>query len=305
MKRLKKILLGLLVLLVVVAGVGLTLMRMTASLPATCAWTMDLAEVRTAAASMAGDKPTEIRAEQVTGFEVPEAVVVTGAPFKTTQMAMYAYQLVFPDKTVVVDTAMDAAGAKSMGTGGFDTAAWDRVVRGLKGASAIYVTHEHADHLGGAVSQLADPQVVQSLKITREQLANPDGLKPVVMPADVAAKLQPISYEKLLAVAPGVVLIKAPGHTPGSQLVYVQRQDGRELILTGDTAWHVENIEQVRGPPKLIHLMMKNDDEANVCQLAALKALGAKAPEVRIMPGHDPRRMKQLVDDGTVALQFK
>jgi glyoxylase-like metal-dependent hydrolase (beta-lactamase superfamily II) len=303
MKTLKKILIAVAAVIVVLAAVGLTLLKTTASLPERCAWTLDLAAVRSAAASLPGDKPTAIRAESVMSFEIPEAAVVTGSPFAKTTMTMYAYQIVFPDRTIVVDTAMDEAASKQMGGGvAYDSQAWSRIAGALPKASAIYVTHEHADHLGGVVALAGDAAVLERAKITKEQLANPAGLAPMKWPEGAAAKLSPLTYDKLLAVAPGVVLIKAPGHTPGSQLVYVQRQDGRELIFTGDTAWHVENIDQVKGPPKLVHLVMHNDDEANVCQLSALHAL---PPEVRVMPGHDARRMKQLVDDGTVAPQFQ
>ena len=96
-------------------------------------------------------------------------------------------------------------------------------------------------------------------------------------------------------MAPGVVLVKAPGHTPGSQLVYVQLADGRELILTGDTAWHRENVELVEGPPRLTSLLLKNDRAANACQLQALHDLPA---EVHVVPGHDARVVDALVSAG-------
>jgi glyoxylase-like metal-dependent hydrolase (beta-lactamase superfamily II) len=302
MKILKKILIGVAAVVVVLAGVALALLKTTASLPEHCAWTLDLAAVRAAAASLPGDKPTAIRAESILSLEMPEAMVVTGGAFAKTTMTMYAYQIVFPDRTVIVDAAMSEADAKQMGSATYDAQAWSRLAGALPKASAIYVTHEHADHLGGVVTLAGDPAVREHAQITREQLANAAALAPLKWPDGVTASLKPLTYDKLLAVAPGVVLIKAPGHTPGSQLVYVKRQDGRELILTGDTAWHVENIDQVKGPSKLIHLVMHNDEEANVCQLSALHAL---PPEVRVMPGHDARRMKQLVDDGTVAPQFQ
>ncbi len=59
-----------------------------ARVPDGCAWTLDLAAVRAEASRPAGPKPTEARTEEVTAFRFPEAVVVTGAPWAFTFMAV-------------------------------------------------------------------------------------------------------------------------------------------------------------------------------------------------------------------------
>ena len=41
------------------------------------------------------------------------------------------------------------------------------------------------------------------------------------LPPDAASRYVVVDYERYLPVAPGMVLIKAAGHTPGSQMVYV------------------------------------------------------------------------------------
>ena len=77
------------------------------------------------------------------------------------------------------------------------------------------------------------------------------------------------------------VLIEALGHTPGSQMVYVNRADGAEVILTGDTAWIMDNVAKEQGPAKLVPIIMGSDRARNSCQLAALNRV---RDSVALMP---------------------
>jgi glyoxylase-like metal-dependent hydrolase (beta-lactamase superfamily II) len=173
----------------------------------------------------------------------------------------------------------------------------------MAAASAIYVTHEHGDHMGGLVAELSTPSVAAAARFTKAQLAHPETLQ-IPIPAEQLATLKPIDYQGAVAVAPGVVLIAAPGHTPGSQLVYVQLADGRELLFLGDAAWHTENIDKMRQPPRLITLMLKNDRDATACQLIAFHDLGEKEPKLHLVPGHDARVIHSLVEQGLIAQGF-
>jgi len=57
-----------------------------------------------------------------------------------------------------------------------------------------------------------------------------------------------------------MALIKAPGHTPGSQMVYVALQSGKEVLLSGDVAWHMDGVRMntgkdapwIKEPPELM-----------------------------------------------------
>jgi glyoxylase-like metal-dependent hydrolase (beta-lactamase superfamily II) len=116
----------------------------------------------------------------------------------------------------------------------------------------------------------------------------------------------PIQYAEPLAIAPGVVLIRAPGHTPGSQIIYVKCEDGRELLFVGDIGWSLRNIETGKGRPRLLSAFMLKEDRDRVFgQLAALKALHEAEPDLLIIPGHDIAAIDALIAAGAMTAQFK
>jgi hypothetical protein len=105
----KKILLTVGALLVVGAGVLYFAGVAPTYAPEACSYDLDIARLRSLAASMPGNKPSEIRVEDVTGSEFSRAVACPGESWDKVQFRVYAYQLVFDDKTIVVDTAMNRA----------------------------------------------------------------------------------------------------------------------------------------------------------------------------------------------------
>jgi glyoxylase-like metal-dependent hydrolase (beta-lactamase superfamily II) len=255
--------------------------------PSACNYTLDVSKLRDAASSIPGDKPKEIRIEHVSNASFPKALVIAGQPWKSAELRVYAYQIVFDNTTIVVDTAMNAAQAEHVGMADdYDTAAWDRVLKAIGSASAIYVTHEHEDHLGGAVA-VKDAPYLAKVHLNPEQLKGGTPSEPEISP-DTRAAVTPLpAYQGMMAVAPGVVLIRAPGHTKGSQMVYVQRADGVEVLLTGDAALLMDSIQTEQGPHRLVTWWGEGDREAVACTLIALNQLRKRESNVAIMPGHD------------------
>ncbi len=268
---------------------------------------LDLAELRRLADTLPGDKPKAVRVEHVSTFEFPSIAVMAGDPWALTTMPVYAYQLVFDDRTVLVDTAMDEKTAKGEHATFFDDDAFTRARAAMETASLIVVTHEHYDHLGGVTTHPKLEQLAATtLRLTREQLSDPSKRKPLVFPEAALSKLTRLDYERAVAIAPGVVLWKAPGHTPGSQLVYVRRADGEEFLFLGDIAWHRENWEQVHERARLVtQFILGEDRDAVLRELAALKAVAAAEPKLHLVPGHDGAVMKQLIDAGLIAPRFQ
>lgn len=301
-KWLKRILATLAVLAVIGAGAYYWLVMESGGTSATYA--IDMARVRQLADAMPGPKPGEIRVERVESGAFPATAVVAGDGWSRTPMTMFSYQLVYPGSTLIIDTAMPAKGAESMG-GRFDADSYARMSKALGEAAQITITHEHGDHIGGFLAQPNEKALLEKARFSKEQVGSAarynDGMK-----ADAFTGYQPIAYDKYLALAPGVVLIRAAGHTPGSQMVYVKTESGAEFIFTGDVAWHMRNIELVRERARLVSMfMLREDRDAVLAQLAALNALQKAEPNLHIVPGHDPEPVDALERAGLLKAKFR
>jgi hypothetical protein len=235
-------------------------------------WTLDLVEVRRLAGSIEGDKSTELRVERVGDFRFPYAVIRTGGGWSTKPMTMFAFQLVFPTHTAIIDTAEN---------------------------------NEHGDHLGGLATHPKVKDLLKVARLNREQLTRPGAVAHVAFPPGALEGYQPLEYDKYVAVAPGVVLIRAAGHTPGSQMVYVQRADGTELLFLGDVAWARLQVDEIAERPRIITGVIGEDRPRVLTQLQVLHALAQAEPKLHFVYGHDTEAMDALVAEHLLEEKFK
>ncbi len=271
-----------------------------ANLPA---YELDMAAVRAKADELPGGKASDIRVETVARFTFPQVAAVGGDGWAPRPMAAFSYQVILPTDTIVIDSALTAEQGATLGAQ-IDEAAFARMDHALAAATEIVVTHEHPDHIGGLIAYPDASQLTRALRLTQEQVENVSkfGLQWPVALKDYP----PIDYDGMLAIAPGVVLIKSPGHTPGSQMIYVRRADGREVLFIGDIGWTLRNVETGKGRPRLLSQFMLNEDRNAVfAELATLKALHEAEPALAIVPGHDVAAIDALVKAGVMTPQFQ
>ncbi len=246
------------------------------------------------AAVATGALPERIEVEKVGQFAFPRTLVVAGDGFHMHPMVLLAHRVVWPDHSLIIDTAMAPAAAKKLPGSKLDAGAFDRVEAAMKKASVIVFTHEHVDHVGGVAGAPDFPAIAKQVRLTREQLDSPK-LERGDFPAGALGSLEPLSYEGLYAVAPGVVLQKAPGHSPGSQIIYVELASGQRFLFVGDIAWTHDNITLQKGRPRIATLLMSEDRPAVAAQLHALAQL---PPDVHVIVAHDPVALESDLQTG-------
>lgn len=293
-----------LAVLLAVAGAAYYWLLVESHMPGNASFALDIDRVRALSAAVPGDKPSRIEVEEIAVFTFPATAIVAGDGFDGRSLPVYSYRLIYPDGSIVVDTALNEAVGGSELTS-FDAEAYGRMQAAISAAKQIVITHEHMDHIGGLTAHSDVANVLPKARLTREQLSNPDRSLPAKFPNGALDGYQPLEYEQYHAVAPGVVLIKAPGHTVGSQMVYVQTASGTELLLIGDVAWHFRNIELQRERARLVTMVFLQEDRTAVFgQLAALKRLHEAQPAVHIVPGHDGPVIDALVASGALKRGF-
>jgi glyoxylase-like metal-dependent hydrolase (beta-lactamase superfamily II) len=305
MPRWLRIVLG--VVLVLVVGLGALWSWLDASepVPETTSYRIDLDALRALAASLPGPKPRALRSVLVADAALPRGVVFAGEPFEAQHNVHQVFQIVFDDGSFgLVDTAFPPAafervGAFGDGSGRYHAEGWEQVTRALARADFVVVTHEHFDHLAGAAS--LPPERADRLRLNAHQLANAAALEESEIPAELRSRLVALPEREAQALAPGVVLLAAPGHTPGSQLVYVERADGRRALFLGDVAWHFDQIAKLHYRPRHVTFLLGENRAQVLDELRALHDLARAHPEVAQVVSHDPQQRAAYLADGLLA----
>jgi glyoxylase-like metal-dependent hydrolase (beta-lactamase superfamily II) len=272
------------------------------------AFAPDLGAIRRFAEVLPGPLPLAVNGIRVAASIRPRKFVIEGGDETPVTMPRTAFQLVYPDCSVMIDSGMDQATHDSFSPDKpepYFPKAFARLERALDAARLIILTHYHADHVAGVVtarnfSGLAAKTIATSLTLELMQ-TSPHRPHLRITPGQ-AAQFIALDYPQLYPVAAGVVLIKAPGHSPDQQMVYARLQSGREILHSVDSAWIYDNILQLR--PKAAP-WVKEDVPAIMAQLAWLRHIAASEPNLTILVTHDDARFDALARSGAIGAELQ
>ncbi|WP_436702151.1 MBL fold metallo-hydrolase [Nocardioides sp. BYT-33-1] len=146
-----------------------------------------------------------------------------------------------PDGRVLVDTGMTRPHPAVVAA--FDPRLYplDQQQFDVGGVDIVVNTHLHADHCGGNHLFAGRPIYVQRRELDDARHEEEYTIREWVD----APGLQYVPIDGELELLPGVRLVPAPGHTPGSQLVVVET-GSRRSVICGDTAVWFGELDEPR-----------------------------------------------------------
>jgi glyoxylase-like metal-dependent hydrolase (beta-lactamase superfamily II) len=247
--------------------------------------------------------PTEVRIEFVGSSPAPSFAAVAGVFDGARTFSYSTFQIVAPDGDTLIDGAVDRETLTTMSDKGrFSEGAYTRVLDAMENANNILITHEHLDHVMAIARHPAPAAIASHLRLTSTQIAGLPEHAPDDVLAPEIANTAPIDLATPHRIAPGIVAVAAPGHSAGTILIYA-RTTTREYLFIGDIAGLMQNVEQLRGRPRLIRMILPNVDPDRprvLRQIRALHDLAAAEPDLVIVPAHDDAYLRELIADGAL-----
>lgn len=249
---------------------------------------IDIAALRRAAQATPGQKPVEIQYEIVAARLLSGSIMVAGSGLKRQPVGLASYRLVSPDGDIVIDTGPSATVAQDNGFPIIDGNAIRHVQQAIGRARRVVFTAEDPLHVDALLQSPDFEQVASKATITRQQYPsiamrvwanNHDNLRRIHAPLGTGA---------ITPLAPGVALMRAPGHSSGSQMVFVTLANGREYLFCGDVAPMHANLELRRTSSRLLtDWVMPEDRTAVKGWLRGLSELAKREPALTVVFPHD------------------
>ena len=288
----------------VVAGLCGATLRAQNTAPA---WSADIADLRRVASLVPGRRPLRINVVKFAESRRTKNFSVKGAPTIPSVQARTAFQVVYADSTVMIDAGMSQQVHNFFGRGvvePYDAEAGTQVERAVSAARLIVVTHEHGDHVAGVIHSPQAAALAPKTILTRTQvqtLMTSPQMPEIKLTPERASRFIVVDYDKYLPVAPGMAFVKASGHTPGSQMVFVVLESGREYLFIGDSTWHMDGVRQIIGKDAP---WITEDQNAVTDQLGWLNGLSRSDPNLVIVASHDDEQRTDLEQRGVLGRRF-
>jgi glyoxylase-like metal-dependent hydrolase (beta-lactamase superfamily II) len=257
----------------------------------------DLAAIRALSKVLPGALPVAINGVRVAASIRPRKLVIAGGDDRPVTMPRTAFQIVYPDCTVMLDSGLDKRTHDSFSPDKPEPYYADefaKLERALAAARLIVLTHHHADHVAGVVTSANFAALAAKTVITTDVancLVNTPHRPHLKLAREAIGKFIVLDYPRYYPVAPGLVLIRSPGHSPDSQMVYIRLQSGGEVLHSVDSAWIMDNIREMKGKAAP---WVKEDVAAVMGQLRWLHRIDEIESNVTILVTHDDELFERL-----------
>ncbi len=283
------------------------------SIPEISNFTLDLEIVRNLATSEQRQLPTHLNSLIVAEGEIPDWIVVAGGAPHNFHISFTSFQVVYKDKTIIIECPFNKAlydkfcRFKLLGIKGnaFYEKNFNIMQKALLEADFILVTHEYWDHIGGIAQSPYINELMRKAVLTSEQISG-HTIKMANFPQDVLDDYIPFEYDQYHVLVPGIVLIKAPGHSYGSQMIYVQLKNGEEFLFIGDIAWNLINIKHLTNHSRIGMLIRYENGGLLGHQLRWLFDNIWNNPEesINLVASHDLKQLEYYRRSGLIGDQF-
>jgi N-acyl homoserine lactone hydrolase len=167
--------------------------------------------------------------------------------------------------------------------------------------AGIVLTHSHWDHISGAEDFPDVPVWVSADEVAFMHSAH---RSTAVARSLTGLRYLPYEFERrpYLGFAShrdvwgdgSVVLVPAPGHTPGSVIAFLALPSGRRIALIGDIVWQIEGLEREVPKPWLSRMMADASPSEVLGLVHTLAHLYRTLPDMQWVPSHDARAMASL-----------
>ena len=263
----------------------------------------DLAIIRALSTVLPGQLPLRVNGIRVAASVRSRKFVIEGGDETPVVMPRTAFQVIYPDCALMIDSGLDKATHDSFSPDKpepYFPEAFAKLQRALDKARLIVLTHFHADHVAGVVCAPNFQELARKTIITGETAAclmNTPHRPHLRLSQAQADTFIQLDYPHYYPVAPGIVLIKSPGHSVGSQMVFIRLQSGKEILHSVDSGWVLDNILQVKGKAAP---WVKEDVPAIMGQLRWLKRVHDGETNITILVTHDDALFERITREGIV-----
>lgn len=166
---------------------------------------------------------------------------------------------------------------------------------------AVVLTHAHWDHASGAGDFAGVPVWVTA---EERRFVDEGGWITAVARGQKRVRWETVGFEggPYLGFPRShdvygdgtIVVVPAPGHTPGSVIVFLAPPGGRRYALVGDLVWQREGITEREERPWVTRVLADHDAAGVRENIVRMAALQERFPELVVIPAHDARAFENV-----------